>query len=136
MIKTFVLDTNVLVSAYILANSKSRQAYNKALDSGVIVCSAATFDEFAETLRRSKFKKYLGLEHRFAAIKEFRMKSFLMDVAISVTACRDPKDNKFPELAVAAKATCIVTGDSDLPVLNPFREIPVVNARDFLNMKF
>jgi len=47
-------------------------------------------------------------------------------------ACRDPKDNKFLELAVAGEATHIVTGDSDLLVLNPFRDIAVLTPSEFL----
>jgi predicted nucleic acid-binding protein len=33
-------------------------------------------------------------------------------------------------------ASCIITGDDDLLVLHPFRGIPIVNASDFLNMRF
>lgn len=36
------------------------------------------------------------------------------------------------ELAASGKADVIVTGDSDLLVLNPFRDIPVLNPKDFL----
>lgn len=134
MIKTFVFDTNVLISAYILANSKNRQAYNKAFDVGMLVYSVATFDEFAETFVRLRFEKYLALEQRLAAIKEFRAKAFLINVDISITDCRDPKDNKFLELAVTSNASCIITGDKDLLELNPFRGIPVLNAAGFLNI--
>ncbi|MBX9781791.1 MAG: putative toxin-antitoxin system toxin component, PIN family [Chitinophagaceae bacterium] len=49
-----------------------------------------------------------------------------------ITDCRDPKDNKFLELAVAANATCIITGDIDLLVLNPFRNIAILNAAVFV----
>ena len=58
----------------------------------------------------------------------------------AITDCRDPKDNKFLELAVSANASCIITGDKDLLILNPclpnrqaFRSIPILNAVDFLN---
>ncbi|WP_373274988.1 putative toxin-antitoxin system toxin component, PIN family [Parapedobacter tibetensis] len=37
----------------------------------------------------------------------------------TLTDCRDPKDNKFLELAVSAKAHAIVTGDLDLLILHP-----------------
>jgi putative PIN family toxin of toxin-antitoxin system len=132
MIKTFVFDTNALISAYILANSKNRQAYNKAFDTGILLYSAATFDEFAETFVRSKFEKYLPLDKRLSAIKEFRTKAVLIDVEIVITDCRDPKDNKFLGLALTANASCITTGDKDLLELNPFRGVPILNASDFL----
>jgi putative PIN family toxin of toxin-antitoxin system len=54
-------------------------------------------------------------------------------VSISIDICRDRKDNKFLELAVSAGATCIITGDKDLLVLNPFKGILILTAADFLN---
>jgi uncharacterized protein len=49
-----------------------------------------------------------------------------------IAACRDPKDDKFLELAVNGHADLILTGDKDLLVLNPFREIPIVSAATFV----
>jgi uncharacterized protein len=57
----------------------------------------------------------------------------LFTPGISITDCRDAKDNKFLELAVFAKASCIISGDNDLLVLYPFRTIPILNAVDFVN---
>lgn len=51
-----------------------------------------------------------------------------------VSICRDPKDNKFLELAVSGKADFIVSGDEDLLELNPFREIRILKPADFLQM--
>jgi predicted nucleic acid-binding protein len=51
-----------------------------------------------------------------------------------VTACRDPKDNKFLELAITAGASCIIKGDQDLLILHPFENIPIVSASDFLTL--
>ena len=55
------------------------------------------------------------------------------EISETINECRDPKDNKFLELAVSAKASCIITGDKDLLELHPFRGIPILNAADFLN---
>jgi len=49
-----------------------------------------------------------------------------------ITICRDPRDNKFLELAVDGKAQIIITGDQDLLILNPFENIDVLTPRDFL----
>ncbi|WP_408733647.1 putative toxin-antitoxin system toxin component, PIN family [Mucilaginibacter sp.] len=48
--------------------------------------------------------------------------------------CRDPKDNKFLELAVTAGASCIVSGDQDLLILHPFNNIPILPPADFLKL--
>jgi predicted nucleic acid-binding protein len=49
-----------------------------------------------------------------------------------VTACHDPKDNKFLEAALAGEADTIVTGDDDLIVLNPFEGVDILRPAEFL----
>ena len=51
-----------------------------------------------------------------------------------ITACRDSKDDKFLEVAVAGRADVIVSGDQDLLVLHPFAGIPVLPPAAFLQM--
>jgi len=51
---------------------------------------------------------------------------------LQITACRDPKDNKFLELAIAGNATHIVSGDNDLLELSPFEQIQIVTPEAFL----
>lgn len=133
MINTFVVDTNTLISAHLIDKSVSRKAFNKAIDTGVILYSAETLDEFAKTFIRSKFAKYLSTEKRLSVIREFERRGALIEVEILVTASRDPKDNKFLELAVTTNASCIISGDKDLLILHPFRNIPILNAVDFIN---
>jgi len=53
-------------------------------------------------------------------------------VTTTVLECRDPKDNKFLELAISGQATHVLTGDSDLLELHPFRGIAVVTPQQFL----
>jgi putative PIN family toxin of toxin-antitoxin system len=57
----------------------------------------------------------------------------LVEVTVHVVECRDPRDNKFLELAISGNAECIVSGDQDLLVLHPFRGISIVKPRDFLD---
>ena len=51
-----------------------------------------------------------------------------------LTVCRDPKDDKFLDIAVEGHADALVTGDEDLLVLHPFRGIPIVQSAEFLGM--
>lgn len=55
-----------------------------------------------------------------------------MTIAERITACRDPTDDKFLELAVNGHAGVIVSGDADLLVLSPFRGIVVVPPAVFV----
>jgi hypothetical protein len=55
-----------------------------------------------------------------------------IDVTEQISECRDPKDNKYLELALSGQAECIVTGDDDLLVLNSFRGIEILTVQEFL----
>lgn len=52
-----------------------------------------------------------------------------------IDECRDLKDNKYLELALSGQVECIVTGDDDLLVLNPWRGIKILNVQEFLANK-
>jgi len=44
--------------------------------------------------------------------------------------CRDPEDNRFLALVLAADA--LVSSDEDLLMMNPWRGVPVMTAAEFL----
>lgn len=129
----FVFDTNVIVSAALLAGSTPGQAFDKALDEGRVLISAPVLLELAEVLGRKKFNKYLFEEERMRFLAALLKEAELVEITEEVTACRDVKDNKFLELAVSGKADCIVSGDEDLLILNPFRGIPILTPGEFLS---
>ncbi|MDQ3683007.1 MAG: putative toxin-antitoxin system toxin component, PIN family [Bacteroidota bacterium] len=128
-----VIDTNTLISAFLFTHSTTKLAYDKARQSGKISASLETYNEFCNVLVRPKFDKYISLGTRLGIINDLKELLVFKEISESINVCRDPKDNKFLELAVAAKASCIITGDDDLLILHPFREIPILNAADFLN---
>ena len=55
-----------------------------------------------------------------------------VEVNEAITVCRDPKDDKFLELAVSGQASHIISGDADLLVLHPFREVSILTPQAFL----
>src|SRR5260221_4633604 len=132
--KLFVFDTNAFVSAALLSGSVNDIALDKAFKTGKVIVSDSTFAEFTEVLFRKKFDKYFNDERRLQVIQKLERDTLLLNVNMIITACRDPKDNKFLELALTADASCIVTGDQDLLILNPFNNIPIVSAADFLKL--
>ncbi len=129
----FVFDTNVIVSASLLAGSVPGRAFDKALDEGRILTSVPALLELAEVLSRKKLNKYLLEEERMRFLVALLKEAELVEVTEVVTDCRDTKDNKFLELAVSGQAGCIVSGDADLLVLNPFRGISILTPREFLS---
>jgi len=129
----FVFDTNTLISAALLRNSISAKALDYALNIGRIVISEPVLQEFEEVIFRKKFDKYFFDDaERLEAIDRLETNSLVYFPRIVVNACRDPKDNKFLELALAAGASRIISGDQDLLILNPFENIPIVSATAFL----
>ena len=53
-------------------------------------------------------------------------------VTTTIRRCRDPKDDKFLELAVDAKADWIITGDKDLLELSPFQSTSILTPSSAL----
>jgi putative PIN family toxin of toxin-antitoxin system len=128
-----VFDTSAIVSAALLAGSVPRRAFDKALDQGRILISVPVLLELAEVLSRKKLNKYLLEEERMRFLVALLKEAELVEIVETIADCRDAKDNKFLELAVSGGADCIVSGDEDLLILNPFRGIPILKPTEFLS---
>ena len=127
-----ILDTNILVSAFVFKSVTANIVVRNAAKKHTLLFSESTFKELKSTLLKPKFAEIAELSTiRNFIINLIKIGEFI-DPKIIIAECRDPKDNKFLELAVAGNADCIVTGDKDLLVLNPFRGIKIISPADFL----
>ncbi len=133
MSRIFVFDTNVLINAALSPRSASRTALLKALREDILVYSDKTLQELHEKMYLPRFDKYLSLKQRLVFYYDYEMNAFPIIIRHTIKACRDPKDDKFLELAKSANADCIVSKDQDLLVLHPFEDIPILNVPAFLN---
>jgi putative PIN family toxin of toxin-antitoxin system len=132
----FVFDVNIIISAVLIPQSKPDLAIRKAQDSGNILMSPEVWAELEQVLARPKFDRYISSEDRSKFLQDFfDTVVLIMEGTETIQECRDPKDNKYLELAVNGKANYLITGDQDLLILNPFREKPVITVTDFLNFK-
>lgn len=131
--KNLVFDTNSLISALLIPTSVSRQALDKAIETGTLIFSKETLQELNDVLIRSKFDKYVTLNKRLEYISRFEISATIIKTSSNFTDCRDAKDNKFLNLAYDSKAFCIVTGDQDLLILSPFHNIQVITPSAFLH---
>jgi len=127
-----VIDTNVLVSRLLLPDSISGMAVRTAADGGTLLVSDATLEELASVLARPKFDRYVSKQDRERFL--FLLARIAEPVAIAdrLQVCRDPKDDKFLEVAMNGSADVILSGDEDLLVLNPFRGVAIVGPADYL----
>jgi putative PIN family toxin of toxin-antitoxin system len=85
-------------------------------------------------LSRPKFDRYLLREERERFLAALVLEAVFVEITENVKACRDPKDDMFLELAVNGSATCIISGDTDLLELNPFRGIPIIKPDEFISL--
>ena len=127
-----VVDTNVFVSAIILPLSLPRRAVDQALDNGVLLFSAATIAELEEVLRRPKFDRYVIREERQFFLSQLASTAEFVQIIQLVRECRDPKDDKFLEVALNGRVDVIVTGDADLLGIHPWRGIEVLSPAKYL----
>ncbi|MEX0827793.1 MAG: putative toxin-antitoxin system toxin component, PIN family, partial [Haliea sp.] len=117
-----VVDTNVLISRLLAPDSVPGRAASQAVRQRQLLASDATLQELADVLGRAKFDRYLTIDERQQFI---RLLIRIVDrpaITQKFSDCRDPSDNKFLDLAVSGMASVIISGDSDLLELHPFRE--------------
>lgn len=129
----FVLDTNLIVSAALFKQSVARQSFEKAITTGEILLSDALQTELSEVMLRQKFDRYVSLETRLRFLSGFISLSTVVEISERIEVCRDPKDDMVLETAVNGQANTIITGDQDLLVLHPFRQIAILSPRAFLD---
>ncbi|WP_373523263.1 putative toxin-antitoxin system toxin component, PIN family [Aquiflexum sp.] len=131
----FLLDTNVLVSVILSPNNSSRLALEKVFNNGLLLFSHETKSELLEVLNRKKFDKYVPLEKRVKFAERLFAFSKELNVLGSFKICRDPRDDKFLNLALEGKVDFIISGDKDLLDLNPYNGISILSPSEFLIQK-
>lgn len=131
----FVVDTNVLVSHLLLPESVPGQALRLALSLGDILVSDATLTELATVINRPMFDKYISKPDRRKFFEVLAPLCIKVEIIQTMQASRDPKDDKYLEVAINGSADFILTGDTDLLELHPFHEIPIYSPSQFLEKK-
>jgi uncharacterized protein len=117
---SLVIDTNVLISAALSPRGAPSQLVQAVLAEHCIVFSQATFAELETRLWKPKFDRYISLEARKALLRDFSAAAVWATIPprlAAATFSRDPQDDMFIHTALAAKASCLVSGDQDLLIL-------------------
>lgn len=132
-----VVDTNVIVRALIRPQGTVGPVLLRLRQGDyTLLYSGSLLEELADVLNRPRIRDKYRLNNNdiqtVLALILLRGQAVTPDQTITI--CRDPKDNKFLEVAVAGQADAIVTGDDDLLVLHPFAGIPIVSPSTFLQM--
>jgi uncharacterized protein len=127
-----VVDTNIIISAVIFRRSTPRQALLRAFESGDVLSSPATRAEAREVMAREKFNRYLPYDLRMFELDSILDQMKNAQPAGCDSGCRDPKDEKFLELAIGAGAGLILSGDIHLLEMHPFRGISILSPWEYL----
>lgn len=127
-----VLDTNALVSRLLFPASVPGLVVDRALAESHLLISEAVMEELTDVLSRPKFDRYIDVSDRQGFLRRLARMAEWVPIVQVIRACRDPRDDKFLELAINGEADLIVTGDADLLALHPFRRIPILAPAAYL----
>jgi putative PIN family toxin of toxin-antitoxin system len=134
-----VLDTNIFLSGWLWGGTPDlvlKLGENYLIE---ICASDVLLNELQATLNRNKFCSKLQaldvtVNDLMSGIRE------LVEIypisPLNLPELRDANDNIVLATVIAAKAEAIVTGDLDLLVLQEYQGIPIVTAKDFLDVYF
>jgi len=131
-----VIDTNVLISALINPTSVPAKVIG-LIEAKTIqpIMSPATQEELCRVLGYKKIQKTLALMPAQAqeVAEQLMLHCQLIhpNIAVMVTA-EDDSDNRYIEVALAAQAPYVITGDQHLLKLEHYNGIEIVTPAQFL----
>jgi putative PIN family toxin of toxin-antitoxin system len=130
-----VVDTNILVRALIKPQGTVGPVLLR-LHGGeyTILYSQPLLEELIDVLNRPRIRQKYDLteDDIHTVVSLILLRGEVVTPAKRLTVCRDPRDNRFLEVAMTGEADVIVSGDQDLLVLNPFDGIPIIPPGRFL----
>jgi uncharacterized protein len=128
-----VIDTNVLISAGLLPQSKTAQVLALAVEHFVIAQNEATWHELETRIARPKFDRYFAPGDRLRYLVMIAQSMQRFDVQASVQLSRDADDDKFIALALDSGAKIIISGDPDLKEIRTHGDIEILSPAHFFD---
>lgn len=132
----FVLDTNILVSAFISRKGPPGQVLDLVRREGhLLITSAYQLDELRSVLSRDRLQPYIRPDEARDFLDTIESIGLLVEELPEVEFSPDPKDNPILATAIAGAADLIVSGDKvDMLALGGVEGIPIVKARDAVGL--
>jgi putative PIN family toxin of toxin-antitoxin system len=131
-----VIDTNILVSALLAANSLPAHLLVLWREGRFdLLMATEQLDELMRVTRYPKLRERLSPSLAGRLINELRDLSVVVKDLPVVTVSLDPYDNYLLAMALVGSADFLVTGDKrDLLTLKRHEGTRIVPVRDFLNL--
>ncbi len=130
-----ILDSNVVMAGFLWPGICTR--FFDLANSGQIDCFTSTdlIVEIDEVLQREQHAHHVARTGQTAKqlVANYRRFAQLVPARkLTAQVCRDADDDAVLACALAAHASLIVTGDKDLRVLHPWRDIHILSPPDAL----
>lgn len=138
MLRSAIVDTSVLVSAFLFPDSVPGRIVALAEKGAYALhVSPIILEGLKRSLRNPRLRKsysYSDTEIDAWCADLHEIGSVILRPLPDIDAvCRDPDDDHVIAAALAVKADTIVTGDKDLLVLGKHQAIRILTARAFLD---
>lgn len=130
--RKLVVDTTLWISRLLVPGGTAARAVDHGLSWGIPLMSEETLTELSNVLSRAKFDRYVSREDRQHFLRLLGGIVRVMPIVQRIVACRDPRDDKFLDVALNGEVQLILTGDKDLLKLHPFHGIDIIAPADFL----
>jgi putative PIN family toxin of toxin-antitoxin system len=125
-----LLDSNVIIAAF-ATRGLCNELFEICVENHTILLSDALLKEIRKNLvKKIKVPSAVASEI-IAYLRSIAIVKPVPTKTLDPKVCRDPNELEVLELAVQEKVDCIISGDEDLLVLNPFQGIPIYSPRAF-----
>jgi len=131
--KKIVIDTNVLVSAFIQKSYPFFIVNSIPANENIAWCiSNNVLEEYTDVLKRVKFAKYPGfISNTDSLLAEIEEITTSFSPEIRLTISKDQGDNKFLELALTCNAHFLITGNTkDFP-MTTFGQTKIITPKEY-----
>lgn len=137
MPRSVVVDTSTLVSAFLFPKSLPGRVIDLANEGAyTLYFSPILLEELKRSLNNPRLRNAYGYtdeDIQAWCTNLYKMGCHILQSLPDIpSVCRDPDDDHVIAAALVAGAGWIVTGDKDLLDLGQYKDIRIVNAREFL----
>lgn len=128
-----VVDSNVWISALVFGGAPRRVFERIVRDGLSLVVSAEILTEIRRVVA-ANFPDFVEDVESLLAVLHDHVAVVALG-SITITACRDPNDNRVLETAILGGAAAIVSGDKDLLVLDTFQGVAITTAQAWVERR-
>ena len=131
--RSVVLDTNVVISAFISPLGAPAKVFELFLNEAIInYTSEEIIEELTKVIYRQKIVGHIAGRDKQFMLDNFKELSLIIKPSLKEKVIiDDPDDDKFINCALTSKSN-IVSGDSHLLRLKSYKGVKIMSAKEFL----